>query len=114
MVFSVHRRTVLLPVQDTQQAATRTGRELRRAQTEGGAAEQRLRDAEQSAAALTHELQAERAQHRQLSEQVTMGVNIGNVEPGRGHFFQRTVCFGFATVKCIFSSDGEIGDEIQG
>ena len=65
-------KTVILftLLQDTQQAVTRTSKQLRRIQNEGTNVEKRLQQAEEDLKIMTKELERERSEHKELNEQV--------------------------------------------
>ena len=62
-------------IQDTQQAVTRTSKQLRRVQSEGTGMEKQLQQTEDDLKMMTRELEKERREHKQLSEQVTISNN---------------------------------------
>ena len=85
-VYIYHVLFTLL--QDTQQAVTRTSKQLRRIQNEGTNVEKRLQQAEEDLKIMTKELERERCEHKELSEQVSCSLpntnltawNVANVQ----------------------------------
>ena len=66
---------------------TRTSKQLRRVQNEGAGVEKRLQQAEGDLTLLTRELERERQEHKDLSEQVGAGCweRVGRGDRGVSH-----------------------------